>query len=295
MTCTSTGCVLNTPGNEPVMRHAILLIAPVALLLAGGCATPPGPGDQASPHVPRGYHLVWNDEFDGVALDRSKWGFPGYKEREEALVNTEGTVVVDGQGHLVLSTFQKDDRIHCAILDTRGRYEPRYGYFEARVRFQKMQGHHGCFWLQTPTFRAAEDNPAVSGTEMDIIEWFGEGRRKGWAGMNIYYAGTNAHVRSPSIPRFDLMGGPVESDPSSPVGSLADAFHVYGLLWAPETCVFTCDGVEIMRDTQSISAVPQYIVLSLLSAQWERARLDTARLPDPMTVDYVRVYKPGSP
>jgi len=279
------------------MRHAILLIAPVALLLAGGCATPPGPGDQASPHVPRGYHLVWNDEFDGVALDRSKWGFPGYKEREEALVNTEGTVVVDGQGHLVLSTFQKDDRIHCAILDTRGRYEPRYGYFEARVRFQKMQGHHGCFWLQTPTFRAAEDNPAVSGTEMDIIEWFGAGRRKGWAGMNIYFNGTKGdgtkgNVRSPSIPAFDRMGGPVESDPKSPIGDLSDGFRTYGLLWTDKECVFTCDGVEIMRDTRAVSRIKQYIVLSLLCAKWERGRLDLAKLPDSMYVDYVRVYAP---
>lgn len=268
------------------LRALLWLFLPMSALHAQA------PAD--SPHVPAGYTRVWADEFDGDRLDRKKWSMPSYKEREGQLMNTEGTHRVEN-GMLFLETLQRDGRIHGPILDTRGTYQTMHGYFESRVKFHRLQGHHGCFWLQTPTFRKELGQPATSGTEMDIIEWFGEGRRKGWAGMNIYYAGTNAHVRSPSIPRFDLMGGPVESDPASPVGSLAEAFHIYGLLWTTEACVFTCDGVEIMRDTQSISAVPQYIVLSLLSAQWERARLDTSRLPDPMTVDYVRVYKPGSP
>ena len=131
---------------------------------------------------------------------------------------------------------------------------------------------------------------------MDIIEWFGAGRRRGWAGMNIYYWGTTndgmpGKVRSPSIPDFLKMGGPVEDQPESPMGDLSDDFHVYGLLWTEEECVFFWDGTEIMRDTRAISQVPQYVVLSLLCSHWERPRLDVTKLPDGMQIDYVRVYQ----
>lgn len=245
---------------------------------------------EASAFVPAGYTLVWNDEFDGDTLDRTKWSMPSYKEREEQVMNTPGTHrVADGMLHL--ETFERDGRLHGPIMDTRGKFMPTYGYFESRLRFHKLQGHHGCFWLQTPTFGKLPGDPAASGTEMDIIEWFGGGRRKGWAGMNIYYGGKDGKVRSPSIPKFHLMGGPVEGDPASPLGDLSDGFRTYGLLWTPEACVFTCEGVEIMRDTEAVSRIPQYIVLSLLSAKWERDRLDRSKLPDPMVVDYVRVYQ----
>ena len=161
--------------------------------------------------------------------------------------------------------------------------------------FQKYQGQHGCFWLQTPTFEGAVDKPGESGTEMDVIEWFGADRRWGWAGMNIYYHGTRPDgtedkIRSPSIPDFPKMGGPVEGDPKSPMADLSDGFRTYGLLWTEKECVFYCEGVEIMRDTEAVSHIPQYIVLSLLCENWERPRLDTSKLPDGMKVDYVRVY-----
>lgn len=273
------------------MRRAV---AAALLLAASSCVhRPPAAPPEAAPrsaYVPAGCRLAWHDEFDGAALDRTKWGFPGYTRRDAAAVNTTGTIVVaDGLLQLITHAAGTGD-VQCAIIDTRGRMERTYGYYEARMRLQKGQGHHGCFWLQTPAFRSATNEPARSGTEMDIIEWFGAGRRSGWAGMNIYYwSGTN-NVRSPSIPAFPKMGGPVEGDKASPLGDLSDGFRTYGLLWTPTSCVFTCDGVEIMRDTQAVSQRPEYIVLSLLCSNWERPRLKLDQLPDGMAVDYVRVY-----
>lgn len=264
----------------------VSLFALVHLHLAAAEAPPP------SPYVPAGYRLIWNDEFEGTELDRTKWGFPSYKRRGAAVMNTPGTHVLDGTGLLRLVTrVEGTGDVHCAIMDTRGRMERAFGYFEARIRFQKLQGHHGCFWLQTPTFRGATNEPAKSGTEMDIIEWFGAGRRSGWAGMNIYYWNGTANTRSPSIPDFAKMGGPVEGDPKSSLGDLSDGFRTYGLLWTPDVCVMTCEGVEIMRDTQAVSHIPQYVVLSLLCSDWERPRLKLDQLPDEMAVDYVRVYE----
>jgi beta-glucanase (GH16 family) len=279
----------NRPGQRSRMICMSFLI--LILLLTGPAFCQDG---QKSNYVPEGYTLTWQDEFAGDALDRKKWGFPSYKQRGAAEINSEGCVrVADGMLHL--TTLWRDEKVHASYVYTRGRFTQRYGYFECRLRFHKHQGHHGAFWVQTPTFKGQVDKPGESGTEMDIIEWFGGGRRRGWAGMNIYYWGKHPDgridkVRSPSIPDFPKMGGPVERDPDSPMADLSDGFRTYGLLWTKTECVFFCDGVEIMRDTEAISHIPQYVVLSLLCADWERPRLDTDKLPDGMQVDYVRVY-----
>jgi len=245
--------------------------------------------------IPPDYRIAWRDEFEGKSLNSENWTMPSYKTRDAALLNSEGTIrVADGLLHL--RTLWRNEKVHASYIQTRGRHNWKHGYFECRLKFQKNQGHHGAFWVQTPHFQSFVDQPDKSGTEMDIIEWFGSGRRRGWAGMNIYYWGTTqdgipGKVRSPSIPDFPKMGGPVESRPESPMGDLSKDFHVYGLLWTEKACVFFWDGVEIMRDTKAISQVPQYVVLSLLCSHWERPRLDVTKLPDEMQIDYVRVYQ----
>lgn len=284
------------------MRTRIVIISLLAFLVIGQEApTPQADTSEDTPaaspvesFVPDGYALSWSDEFDGDTLDRKKWGFPSYRQRGAADLNSPGTVRV-ADGKLYLTTLWRDEKVHASYITTHGRFTQRYGYFESRLRFHKHQGHHGAFWVQTPSFQGAIDKPADSGTEIDIIEWFGSGRRRGWAGMNIYYWGTlpdgkPGKIRSPSIPDFPKMGGPVERDPNSPMADLSDAFRTYGLLWTKDEIVIYCDGVEIMRDSKAVTQIPQHIVLSLLCAQWERPRLDTSKLPDGMQIEYLRVY-----
>lgn len=253
-------------------------------------------GDRQLPHcLTKDYQVVWRDEFAGDVLNSDNWTMPSIKVRDAASLNSDGTIVVEG-GLLHLKTLWRNEKVHASYIQTRGRHEWKHGYFECRLKFQKHQGHHGAFWVQTPSFRSFADQPKKSGTEMDIIEWFGSGRRHGWAGMNIYYWGTTdkgvpGSVRSPSIPDFPKMGGPQDGNPDSPMKDLSEDFHIYGLLWTEKECAFFCDGVEIMRDVKAISQIPQYIVLSLLCSHWERPRLDVAKLPDEMQIDYVRVYQ----
>lgn len=130
------------------------------------------------------------------------------------------------------------------------------------------------------------NDPAKYDTEMDIIECFGDGRIKEWAGMHVYYHslgnnGQERRMRNLSWPAFHLMGGPLEGKEDEVLENLSDRFRVYGLLWTEKGCYFSCDGVEIMAEESIVSKVPQFIVLSLLCENWERQR---------MLVDYVQVY-----
>jgi beta-glucanase (GH16 family) len=265
----------------------LFAIAALGLLLVG-CEPAPQPSS-ASPR-PSEWPLVWSDEFDGPTLNFTKWGIPSYKERADQQVNTPGTASVK-DGYLHLTAFEKNGRLHGPIIDSKAARLFRYGWFEARMKMHRLRGHHASFWLQSPLFRKGTDDPSLFGTEMDVIEWFGPGRRQGWAGMNIYFNGKDKVERSPSLPDFTRIGGPSPNAPEAPLLDLGAAFHTYALRWTPTECCFYIDDVEIKRDSQTVSHTGEFIVLSLLSSGWERRLLDFSQLPDSAVVDYVRVYQ----
>ena len=55
--------------------------------------------------------------------------------------------------------------------------------------------------------------------------------------------------------------------------------------------VFRIDGRVTWCSSQGVSGVPQFLVLSLLNSDWELARLRPSRLPQTMSVDWVRVWQ----
>ena len=240
---------------------------------------------------PAGYVMKWNDEFNGTSLNQAKWRvrYPGM--RDGALV-TSDSVTLNGQGQLLLTSFYLNGTVNTGMIGTQQTFRQRYGYFEARIKFQKSQGHHGGFWLQSPTYGQIIGNPAASGTEIDIAEFFGSGRADKGLFSTVWW---NPYSRPSSIRVTpDLSKTVLRPVSRKHVPELSNAYHVYGLLWTPSACVFYVDGIETGRITTAVSQVPEYIVLSLLSSAWERPRLPLMNLPESMTVDYVRVYAPQS-
>ncbi|MBE9029158.1 glycoside hydrolase family 16 protein [filamentous cyanobacterium LEGE 11480] len=239
------------------------------------------------------YQLVWSDEFNGQQLDQAKWDYRYLGPRGPAIV-AKDSVAVDGTGNLRLSTHRVGDDLHVGMIGTQPTFQTKYGYFETRIKFQEQQGHHGAFWLQSPTYGKYLDNPAQSGAEIDVIEFFGSGRHDRGAGNAVFwnpYANGPEHRGGP--PDLTPILGPVV--PGEPRAELSDKFHTYGLLWTADEYVFFIDDHEVFRTSEGVSQVPQYMVLSLLSSGWERSRLQDDRLPDSMYVDYVRVYQPQPP
>jgi beta-glucanase (GH16 family) len=70
---------------------------------------------------------------------------------------------------------------------------------------------------------------------------------------------------------------------------------VFSVEWTPTAYIFRVDGVETYRQTKNISGAPEYLVLSLLSSDWELPDLDTSKLPVDMKVDWVRVWQQPTP
>jgi beta-glucanase (GH16 family) len=218
-----------------------------------------------------GYQLVWQDDFNGDALDPAKWAVRGVGPRALGYVSPEA-VTVEG-GLLKLHALRKDGRILLGAVGTEGRFMPRYGYFECRAQLQRSTGIWAAFWIQSPKISQGED-PAVFGAEMDIMECF---RKLGpdIVSHNVHWAyGPNqktTHGMQSHLP------------------GVGEGFHTFALEWTPERYVFFVDGYRFYEVTTGISRIEEYLILSMeIPAKPEEIK--DAVFPDVFLVDYVRAY-----
>lgn len=249
------------------------LLFTCSTLFAQTPSTPtPAPGNE--------WKLVWSDDFDGNSLDLTKWNYRQLGKRESAMISKE-CITLDGKGHLLVSVFEKDGVMQNGMIGTQGKFVATYGKFEARIKFPEMQGQHGSFWMQPDKPGKQQNDAAASGAEIDIIEWFGAGRSDGGTASNIYWPSSKGNH----------AGGTKDFKLLKAGEKLSDDFHVFSLEWSPTEYVFRMDGHETYRIKEGVSQVPQYMILSLLTADWEVKRLDKAKLPNAMVVDWVKVWQ----
>jgi len=257
------------------MKRAGRLATMTLLAAMLGCDAPRDASKSAGPPI-EGYHLVWSDEFEGTTLDTTKWGYRYLGKRRDAM-NVKGTVTLDGDGHLVLTTRRNGDGYEAAMIGTEGTFETTFGYFECRVKLQREVGHWSAFWIQSPTIGEPIDDPALAGTEIDVFEYL---RKHGDRVVhNLHWNGYGEHKRS--------VGGRAE------VEGLSEGWHTFGVLWTESGYVFYVDGVETWRTQKGVSQRPQYMILSLEVGKWA-GDIREANLPDHLLVDYVRVYQQAS-
>ncbi len=238
-----------------------------------------------------GYTLAWAEEFDGTALDTSKWTV--YSGPRRGAQNSPDAVAV-ANGILTVTTFTKDSTHFTGFIDTANKFSAKYGCFEAQIRFESSPGEWGAFWLQTPTMGKPIDNVGVAGVEIDIVEH----RAVDSAGtdisnmyeMNLHWDGygtSHKHVGGKGKPLSD----------SSP---LQGGWHTYALLWTEEGYTFFLDGVKQWSTQSGVSHRSEFIKLTceVQDKSWAgfvpiggyglRTESNTR-----MEVDWVRVWQPA--
>lgn len=244
---------------------------------------PPGIGSADA----KAWKLVWHDDFDGSALDESKWSYRYLGPRESSIISKECISVDDGM--LRIWVKEKDGVLQNGMIGTQKKFEPKYGIIAGRMRFPRQQGQHGSLWMQPAKGEKVGDDPARSGAEIDIIEWFGVGRKDGGTASNLYWPGMDGDKL---VMKKHHAGGTKDFHSMLPPGKTwSDDFHVYSVEWSASGYVFRIDGKETYRITEGVSQVPQYLILSLFTADWEASRLDRSKLPNSMDVDWIRVWQ----
>lgn len=263
--------------------------------------------------LPEGHKwkLVWNDEFDGDELDRSKWNFRLNFWGNRFPAYTEEGVVLDGKSNLEIHLIEKDGEYCSAQLQTgtnvfdylnfgektggfgeeteiafwpfkelpKPTFLHSYGYYEVRCKFQKQPGWWSAFWLQAQTPGLSGDDPSYCGIEVDIIENF---TRDGKVTSGNWFGSYTGDTVGDARVKYDV-------DP--------DEFHRFGVHWGKDGYVFYCDGKETARSTTGcVSKIPQFILLTTECDGYRHIpsqaceALRGAVLPDCFTVDYVRVF-----
>lgn len=264
------------------MQHASPTRSPLSslgllLLLAGfaGAAGPAAPFSEALPtEVREDYKLVWQDEFDGTALDTKKWRVRGEGNTRKLGVVSGKTISLDGKGHCVIRVLREPDgKYLIGQIGTQGIFEPTYGYFECRAKMNRSIGPHVAFWLQSPTLGKSGD-PAADGAEVDIFEY----HRKAPDTVHhcIHWDGYGENHKMHGH-KFPMPG-------------IADGFHTFGLLWTPREYVFYVNGKETWRADKAVSRRGLFLVLSAELSGWGGNPAE-GTFPDQVIFDYVRVYQ----
>jgi len=255
--------------------------------IAGLMAVPvlAGPPNQAA-H----YRLVFADEFDtldfGTGVDRSyaqphKWyegvWFSHRHAPRECFSIADSTLsLVWKRGQL-----QPDSSISTFTRDNPRYHAWRYGYFEARMKWQPIEGAWPAFWL-IPVQAAMGDSPIEAG-EIDIFEgqgteprtFFGTIHR--WKGSHELDS-TSRHNRFPLPPQADFA-----------------SYHTYGLLWVPGRVTWYFDGTALHSEpTYRIFDHQDYFLILGMQegSDWKAGDLNGVSAQSlTLTVDWVRVWQ----
>ena len=70
----------------------------------------------------------------------------------------------------------------------------------------------------------------------------------------------------------------------------SNAYHVFSVEWTRDAYIFRVDGREFFRETEIVSQAPEYLLLSMLTSDYELEKLTRATMRQRARVDWVRVW-----
>jgi beta-glucanase (GH16 family) len=220
---------------------------------------------------PAGYQLAWQDEFNGRAVDTTRWLY----RTDSKLWSTQLPANVSvANGNLVL-TLKKEDAgdKHYTGGGVISREAFFYGYYECRFRIDAGAGWHSSFWLMR------HDGQGGTGTgqaalELDVIEN---------ASINPHAYSTTTHKWPAPHEQYGHRMVPVAD---------VSRYHIYGCLYTPAEVRYYLDDAEVQKvDIATLPQAPLNIWLTSIAAHLGKTeRVDDTRLPGHVYYDYIRYY-----
>ena len=167
-------------------------------------------------------------------------------------------------------------------VGTEGRVDFTYGFAAARIRTQAARGQHAAFWMQAVGGQGT-GGPKKGGAEIDVIEYFGDDHPEGGLTSFTYFLDKSGKKQTVGgwLPNADELGD-----------DWAEQYHVFSVEWTPQEYVFRIDGKVTQRLKGETSGRPEFLILSLLSSDYELPRFN-GELPETMEVDWARVWETG--
>lgn len=224
-----------------------------------------------------GWVLTFADEFDGEALDLTKWNpcDPWGRERNnelqayvpDAFEVKDGVLKIKAQKRRA-EYSGKMREYTSGMMSTYQKFTQKFGWFEIRCRIPKGKGLWPAFWLLP--------DPLGWPPEIDVLETIGHQPNR------AYFT---HHWRDENR-RHQSHGGHHDN------GDLSADFHTYAAEWSPEAIVWYFDGKEVFRSTRSVpKELPMYMLANLaVGGNWPGSPNEETPFPSSFDIDYIRVY-----
>jgi beta-glucanase (GH16 family) len=296
------------------LKKTLAVLLSVMLILPGASSAAPNGNDGKKLDGKQNkseWSLVWNDEFNGKEIDRSKWTFDignwivdengngitrgwGNEEKEYYTDSNENAFIDDGKLVIKAKKEQVTDQFGTydytsAKLKTKGLFSKKYGRYEIKAKLPVGKGLWPAIWMLPEEDKYG--TWAASG-EIDIMEAWGS--RPNTVAGTIHYG--------EGWPNNKYTGKEFEL----PENRGIDKWHTYALEWEPGELRWYVDGELYQtqnrwyskgKDNAANFSYPApfdqefYLVMNLAVGGWFDGEVDeTTKFPSQMEVDYVRVY-----
>lgn len=254
--------------------------------------------DSSTDEIPQldGYDLLWNDEFNGNALDETIWNYephePGWtnEELQEYTTSTDNVFVRDGSLIIKAIKTEKDgsDYYTSGKVTSQNKKDFTYGKVVARAKVPEGQGLWPAIWMMPKDEGFYGQWPKCG--EIDIMEVLCSNTKTAYG--TIHYG--EPHAEQQGIYNLDS-------------GSFSEDFHEFSVEWEPGEMRFYIDGNLYHTVNDWFTAVkdeeekpypapfnqPFFVQMNLaVGGTWpgnpdETTDFDKAEFE----IDYVRVYQ----
>ncbi len=242
----------------------------------------------STPPQAQGYRLVFKDDFGALDLSPNGLGvhtwYEGvwWSQKHAPLRN------ISASDSIVSLTWQRaqdapDTSITTLSRDKRHFAAWRYGYFEARMRWDAVRGAWPAFWLIPVQNATAQDfhNGVSESGEIDVFEGQGDHPHTFYGTIHDW---VDHHDKPSGKNQFQLSN---DIDFSQ--------FHVYGLLWTPGKVTWYLDNRPLHSETTPAVFDRQdfFIVLGMQEGvNWKYGDLSGVTASNMiLNVDWVRVWQ----
>lgn len=268
------------------------------------------------------FRLVFEDDFDGDAIDDTKWNTE-LTWGDTRIINGEQQHFVSTQretdfgynpfnfedGILTIEAIQTPEELvgnlpevcneedpfgveRCAFLSGalsgHDKFGFTYGFVEGRMKASGTSGALSSFYMY---HRYAGTDQNRHAPEIDIVEYLGENPFGDEDAFQTYHF---------DDPNTDIIDDPTKgitrSSPTmfykNPEGELySDEYHTWAVLWEPQLVIWYIDGREVKRLSGVQVSRQQMNIVTYLVAGSGWAPTPTTGFPLQFEIDYIRAYQ----
>lgn len=236
-------------------------------------------------------NLVFQEEFNtNGPLNTSNWNYDlgtgtnGWGNNEQQYYTNRPENIKIENGNLVITAKRETymgSSYTSARINTKGKFEKKYGRFEARMKMPRGRGLWPAFWLLGNNI--SQVNWPQCG-EIDIMEYRGQDPTNVLGSIHgPGYSGANAISKTYNIPndRFD------------------NGFHVFGIEWGEDFINYYVDNAlfyQIKKENvtagQWVFDKPFFMILNLaVGGNFVGNPNSETPFPQTLEIDYVRFYQ----